>query len=223
MRAGKPRRSPRHKPEEARCLITEQATRFLQERPYRDLTVAGLMAGTPLSWFAFYQYFDDLPHLIRVLLQEVEAAMLRKANPWIRGEGEHVAALRKALGGVVRTGVTHGPVLRAVADAAPNDVRLEAAWNEFMGRWDDAVETRILAQQEAGLIAPCDARATAFALNRLDASVLVEQFGTHPQPDPEKILDVLHRIWVGALYGFHPPETVGGDATREIRQGGRRR
>jgi len=197
-------RAPRHTPDEARLLITQSAIRFLQDRPFRDLTVAALMEGTPLSRPAFYQYFDDLPHLIRVLLQEVEEAMLRTANPWIRGEGEPVAALRVALGGVVGTCVTYGPVLRAIVDAAPNDAQLEAAWEGFMERWDDAVELRILAHQEEGLIVPCNARATALALNRMDAAVLVEQFGKYPQPDPEEILDVLHRIWVGALYGYRP-------------------
>jgi len=173
---------------------------FLEEHPFRDLTVARLMSGTTLSRPSFYQYFTDLHDLILTLLAEVEEGMRATANPWIQGEGEPVAALWESLGGVVRTAAEHGPVLRAVYEAAPLDGRLEAAWDEFMGRWDDSVETRIRAQQEADLIPPLDARAMAVALNKLDASVLISEFGRRPQGDPEQVLATLHRIWIGSLY-----------------------
>ena len=41
-------RSRRHTPEEARAEITRCAVEFLEERPFRELTVAKLMAA-PLS------------------------------------------------------------------------------------------------------------------------------------------------------------------------------
>jgi AcrR family transcriptional regulator len=95
----------------------DSATRFLWKRPFRDLTVAELMAGTPLSRPAFYQYFEDLHHLIETLLAEMDAALSASANPWVGGEGEPIAALRATLGGVVQTCVEHGPILRAAASA----------------------------------------------------------------------------------------------------------
>jgi AcrR family transcriptional regulator len=199
-RASNPTRSRRHAPEEARQLIQDAATRFFRDRPFRELTVADLMADTPLSRPAFYQYFDDLHHLIRSLLDEIQQEMLTTANPWIHGEGEPVAALREALRGVAETASAHGHVLRAITEAAPLDPGLEAAWNDFMGRWDDAVEARILVQQAAGLIPPLDARRMAVALNKLDAAVLVAEFGDRPGEDVEEVLETLHRIWVGALY-----------------------
>ena len=193
-------RSRRHAPEDARREITDAAQRFLWQRPFRDLTVVVLMDDTTLSRPSFYQYFHDIHTLIESLLGEIEAAMHRAANPWIEGEGEPAAALRKSLKGIVQTAAAHGPVLRAIVEAAPQDERLENAWVEFMGRWDDAVEARIVAQQVAGLVPPLDARSMAGALNRLDASVLVSEFGNRPQGDPERVLNTLHRIWVGALY-----------------------
>jgi AcrR family transcriptional regulator len=197
----KPKRSRRHLPEEARRVIMDSATRFLWKRPFRDLTVAEVMAGTPLSRPAFYQYFADLHELIESLLREVEIAMHQTANPWITGEGEPIAALRKSLGGVVQTCVEHGPIIRAVAEAAPLDKRLERAWAAFMGRWDDAVEARIKAHQRDGLIPRLNARRVAHALNALDAAVLTAEFGRQPRGNPRAVLDTLHRIWVGTLYG----------------------
>ena len=198
-------RSRRHLPDETQQIIRQRAVRFLLEHPFRDLTVAKLMSGTELSRPAFYQYFGDLHELIEALLGEVEAVMRQTANPWISGEGEPISTLRVSLGGVVETCVEHGPIIRAVAEAAPLDERLEQAWSGFMGRWDNAVEARIKAQQRDGLIArSLDAQRTANALNALDATVLISEFGRHPQGDPDAVLETLHGIWVGALYGRSP-------------------
>jgi TetR/AcrR family transcriptional regulator, ethionamide resistance regulator len=201
---GTPPRSSRHTAEEARREIADSAVRFLWGHPFRDLTIAELMAGTALSRPAFYQYYHDLHDLLESLLREIEAVMRQAANPWILGEGEPIAALRTSLAGVVQTCVDHGPIFRAVAEAAPLDARLEAAWSAFMGRWDDAVSARIAAHQAAGLVRALDARRMANALNALDAAVLFAEFGTPPQGDPEAVLDTLHAIWVGALYGCAP-------------------
>ncbi|MDH4044728.1 MAG: TetR/AcrR family transcriptional regulator [Gemmatimonadota bacterium] len=194
----------RHTPDGARREITSSAVRFLWEHPFRDLTISELMAGTTLSRPAFYQYFHDLHELLESLLREVEEIMHQTANPWIAGEGEPIAALRESLAGVVQTCVDHGPIFRAVAEAAPLDARLETAWSAFMGRWDDAVSARIAAQQAAGVVRAFDARRMANALNALDAAVLLAEFGAQPQGDPEAVLDTLHAIWVGALYGCAP-------------------
>jgi AcrR family transcriptional regulator len=193
-------RSPRHAREEAIRLIQDGAKRFLWDRPFRELTVRALMADTELSRPAFYQYFTDVHDLILSLLAEIEAEMHRLASPWLTGQGEPIEAVRESLRGVIETFAAHGPVLRAIVEAAPTDSRLEQAWDDFLGQWDDAIETRIREQQEAGLVPPFDARRMARTLNRLDAIVMVTAFGKRPQDDIEEVLAVEHRIWVGALY-----------------------
>jgi AcrR family transcriptional regulator len=166
------------------------------------MTVADVMDGTGLSRSAFYQYFADLHDLMESLLKEIEATMHQTANPWINGEGEPIAALREALRGIVQACVDHGPIIRAIKEAAPLDRRLERAWATFMRRWDDAVEKRIKAQQRGGLLSrSLDARRIANALNALDASVLITEFGRRPQGDPDSVLDTLHTIWGRTLYG----------------------
>lgn len=183
----------------------DSAVRFLWEHNFRDLTIGELMGDTPLSRPAFYQYFKDLHELIESLLSEVEAVMHQTADPWITGEGEPIAALRKSLKGVVQTCVDHGPIFRAISEAAPLDQRLEQAWSVFMGRWDDQVEARIKSQQQEGLISKSlNARRIANALNSLDATLLIEEFGRRPQGDPKAVLETLHHIWVSTLYGGFP-------------------
>ena len=104
----------------------------------------------------------------------------------------------------MQTCVEHGPILRAVAEAAPFDRRLERVWAAYYQRWDEAVERRIKAQQREGLIPRMDALRTAHALNALDAALMIAEFGRRPQGDPRAALDTLHRIWVGTLYGQPP-------------------
>jgi AcrR family transcriptional regulator len=205
-------RSSRHSPEQARREIAHAAVQFLASHAFRDLTVGELMAQTTLSRPAFYQYFHDLHDLLVSLFDEVEAGMRSLANPWIAGEGEPLAALRASLRGVIESVVEHGTVIRAVYEAAPLDERLEAAWSAFMRRWDDAVTARIEAHQQLGLIRPMDARRVANALNAMDAAVLIAEFGRFPQGDPDTVLDTLHAIWVGTLYG-RPPGQIDPSST----------
>jgi AcrR family transcriptional regulator len=202
------KRSRRHSPEEARREIIDSAVRFLWEHNFRDLTIGELMGETPLSRTAFYQYFADMHELIESLLRDAAAVMHQTANPWFSGEGEPIAALRVSLKGVVQTCVDHGPIFRAVSEAAPLDERLEQTWSEFMGTWDDQVEARIKAQQKEGLIIKSlDARRIANALNALDATLLIAEFGHRPQGDPKAVLDTLHHVWLTTLYGQPPSKS----------------
>jgi len=198
------KRSRRHAPEEARREILDSAARFLRKHDFRDLTVGEVMARTTLSRPAFYQYFTDVHDLIVSLLRDIEEIMHQTASPWISGEGKPIAALRESNRGVVETCAEHGPIIRAIVEAAPLDERLEQAWSSFMQRWDDAVEARIVAQQRDGLIPPLDARRIANALNSLDVNLVVAAFGRHPQSDPHDVLETMHRVWSNTLYGRLP-------------------
>jgi AcrR family transcriptional regulator len=204
LRRGASRRSRRRSPAEARDEITRSARSFLVERPLRELTVGELMAGTTLSRPAFCLYCSDLNELLQALPEVVRQEIATVVNPWLAGEGEPREVLRESLRGLVDVCAEHGPLLRAVFEAAPFDERLERAWADFMGFCDDVACARIEAQQAAGLVAPFDARSLAHALNALDAAVLIEAFGLDQRADRERVLDSLHRIWHGALYGVAP-------------------
>lgn len=183
---------------------------FLSERPFRDLTVGGLMAATPLSRPAFYVYFDDVHELIEVLLSEVEAAMHDSAGVWFAGDCDDAASsferARAGLRGIAEACIVHGPLFRAVSEAAPLDSRLERAWSRFLTRWDEGVAARIRLEQEAGLIdASIDADAIAHALNRLDAALLIEHLGSvgsrrKKKGRAEYVLGIMHTFWHATLY-----------------------
>jgi AcrR family transcriptional regulator len=205
-RSRRPRVEPRatkqiRKSDRTRAAILSAAFDFVWSHPFRDMTVQSLMAETGASRSAFYQYFDGRHELMESMLDILQHEILEAAAPWISGVGDPVALLREALAGLVRVCYDRGPFLRAVTDAAPTDKRIEEAWNDFLRRFDDASTARIQADQEQRLIPAFDARPVAVALNRLDASALIDSFGRRPRSRPEPVREALMRIWISTLYG----------------------
>ena len=180
--------------------ILDAALELLWGQPFRDLTVGDVMSLAGASRSAFYQYFKDLHELMERLLEHMGKDILEAAEPWFRGDGDPVTALETALHGLVRLGYDHGPILRAVSDAATTDERLERVWSAFLGAFDDAVTERIEEQQAKKLIPAFSARPVAMALNRLDATMLIDAFGRRPRSAPEPIEEALVRIWISTLY-----------------------
>jgi len=187
--------------ERTRAEILDAAFDFIWSRPFREMTVNSLMASTAVGRSAFYQYFRDLHELMETLLVTLEDEILQGAGPWFFGAGDPVALLDRSLDELVTACYRRGPFIKAVADAAPTDRRLEEAWNSFLGRFDDAVSARIAVDQELGLIARFDPRPLASALNRLDAYTFVHAFGQRPRNKPEPVLQAIRRLWISALYG----------------------
>ena len=189
------------KSEQTRALIMNAALDFIWARPFCELTVSTLMMPTGVSRSAFYQYFDDLHEVMNALLDMLKGEIFEAAAPWVSGVGDPVALVRDSLGGLVRVGYERGPLIRAVSDASTTDTRIENAWVQFIGDFDDAATARIEADQAQGLIPKFEARPVAIALNRLDAYTLIEAFGQHPRGEPEPVREALGRIWVATLYG----------------------
>ena len=197
------RPAPFHrKSERTRQSILDGALEFLWSRPFREMTVAELMSIAGTSRSAFYRYFDDLHDLMKMLLGGIEEDILEAAVPWLNGDGEPIALLQVSLDGLVRVCYQRGPILRAVVDASTTDPQLEQSWKSFMGKFDDAVTTRIEQHQAKGLIPKFDARPVAIALNRMDAALLIDAFGRRPRSQQAPIKAAIKRIWISSLYGF---------------------
>ena len=135
------------------------------------------------------------------LLDGTRDEILSAATPWFLGEGDPVPLLRESLSGLVKVTYRRGPILRAVTDATASDEWLEKAWATFLATFDDAVASRIEQHQAAGFIPEFPARPVAVALNRLNASLLIESFGRRPRVNPESVRESLTRIWISTLYG----------------------
>jgi TetR/AcrR family transcriptional regulator, ethionamide resistance regulator len=203
-----PRR--RRRPEEAERAILAAARAFLEERPFREMTVEGVMVRTGLSRPAFYAYFRDRYEVVTRLLEGIGGLLFALDWRWLSG-GEIEEEARDVLIDALRAGsqtfVEYGPVLRAIADAAGYDAKVEQVYRYgLIERLVAAVASRISRDVEAG-VSPADLEPeeTARALVLMTERYLLDAFG-HPERRPSReesaaVFATLEGIWVRTLYG----------------------
>ena len=144
-RAGSGRRR-RRTPEAAEREIVDAAEALLREKPFRELTVDDLMRRTGLSRPSFYVYFRDRHDLVLKVVEHIGGELFAMSERWYEGTGDGPTLIREAIEGVVGVFAEHGPVLRALADAAADDPRVEAAYT----RADPALRGRDRAPHRGG-------------------------------------------------------------------------
>ena len=204
-----PRR--RRRPEEAERAILAAARSFLEERPFREMTVEGVMARTGLSRPAFYAYFHDRYDVVTRLLEGIGGLLFAVDRRWLvggeAGPEEASEVLIEALRRGSETFARYGPVLRAIADAASYDSRVEELYRfGLIERLVGAVAARISRDVEAGLSpGDLDPEETARALVLMTERYLLEAFG-RPDGRPSRtgvarVVAALERVWVRTLYG----------------------
>ncbi len=200
-RSKTPARRARHDPKETEREILEAAEQLLRERPVREMTVELVMAQTGLKRPAFYAHFRDRHDLILRVVADIGARLFAMAGRWLEGEDPEPDIVA-AIEGVAGVYLSDGPILRALADGAAADGRVEDAYRGLVEAFIDASAEHIRAEQAAGRTSPrLDARETARALVWLNERYLSEAFGRRPQDDPAKVVAVLARIWLATLYG----------------------
>jgi TetR/AcrR family transcriptional regulator, ethionamide resistance regulator len=188
-------RRRRRSPAEAEREILAAAERFLRERPLRELTIDEVMAGTGLSRPAFYVYFRDRHDLVLRLISEIGAELFEMADRWLKG-----GQMRAAVDGIVAVYAQHGPVLRAISDAAVDDPDVENAYHGLVQRFIDATAEHIRTEQRAGRAEGMVARRTAAALVWMNERYLSMCLGGAKQVRPRDVAETLNQIWTRTLY-----------------------
>jgi AcrR family transcriptional regulator len=190
----------REQREQTRREILAAADRFLRGHPFRELSVDVVMTQTGLTRTAFYRHFEDITALVMQLLGDVGAELYEIGTGWVAGAGGDLEqSTHEALGGIVGFFQRHGPLVRAVADAASTDEEIERGYRGFLEAFiemtarglDDLVDLR---QPER-----CDTRELARALTLLNERYLLDTFGRNPQGDPAAALATLEHIWLRVL------------------------
>jgi AcrR family transcriptional regulator len=184
--------------------IVDAAEALLRERPFRELTVDDLMRRTGLSRPSFYVYFRDRHDLVLRVVERIGTELFEMSERWYSGTGEGSALIREAIDGVVGVFADHGPVLRALADAAAEDPRVEKAYTELIERFVTATARHIEREMAAGRVLPLDAEETANALTWMMERYLQLKLGRTPDVPAAPITDALSTIWSRVLYGREP-------------------
>ena len=190
----------REQRENTRREILASAMAFLREHPYRELSIDVLMADTGLTRTSFYRHFDDVTELVLKLLEEIGAELFEVAARWRQMSGrEYPEPARAALRGIVDFFVRNGPVVRAVADAAATDERIERGYRGAIEAFIAVVAAGFDTLVARGQLQPFDTHAVSRALNLMNEAYLLDQFGSEPFGDPQVALKTLETVWLGAL------------------------
>jgi TetR/AcrR family transcriptional regulator, ethionamide resistance regulator len=196
-----PSRRRRRTPEVAEREIIDAAESLLRERPFREMTVDEVMRRTDLSRPSFYVYFRDRHQLVLRVVERLGAELFTMSDRWLRGTGDGPTLAREALDGIVAVYADHGPVMRALADAATDDPEVEAAYGSLVQSFVDATSRHIEEEIAAGRVLPLAAHETATALVWMMERYLNLSLGREPATPREVVADTLATIWIRVLYG----------------------
>ncbi len=183
--------------ENTRGEILAEADRLLRERPYRELSVDVVMAGTGLTRTAFYRHFDDVTALVLRLLAEAGHELFDLAQDWSETAGtDDLAAARAGLTGIVDFFVSHGPLVRAFAEAGANDEQIEQAYRGALDTFTEITTQTLDRLVREGRLQLPDTGAVARALNLMNEAYLLDEFGREPFGDPKIALETLQTVWL---------------------------
>lgn len=200
-RAGRVGRRPPHDPRESEREILAAAEEVLRELPFREATVEAIMSRTGLGRTAFYAHFRDRNEIALRIVQDIGGEFFAAVEPWLSGAGEPGEALREAVAASVAVYARHGPILRALADAASGDAGVEAAYRGLVEQLAEGVARRLAEEQRGGALdAELDPGETAAALVWMNERYLYDRVGRRAE-DPARVAATLQRLWLAALYG----------------------
>jgi AcrR family transcriptional regulator len=196
----------RERREETRRQILAVAERSLRERPYRELTVDVVMAETDLTRTAFYRHFDDITDLVLRLYEDVSRELFVVAQRWADTAGVgYPTPGREGLAGMIDFYVHHGPLIRAIAEAAVTDERIELAYRGSIDRFIGVTTGALERMAGEGLLKVPDPRALARAMTIMNTAYLLAEFGRDPQGDPKVALETLEQIWLRLAFPLAMP------------------
>lgn len=196
-----PRAKVRQTREQSRQKIFDAVAELVRERSYATLTVDEVMARAGIGRTLFYRHFDDLGDLMlragREAIDELFDAQRELAQARVNLGPQSV---RDALAAAVGVYHRHGPVLRAVAEAAADDARIAEGQAQIRRRFDELV-IPVLREVTTDTGRPlADIAETARALNILNEHYLLDSFGgREPRVSPETAVQTLSEIWASAL------------------------
>lgn len=186
--------------ERSRARIIDAATELVRERSYAELNVGEVMQRAGIGRTIFYRHFDDLADLVlsagREAIEELYQAQVTLAST---RAGDDADPVRRVIEIPVAVYHRHGPLLRAVLEAAAADQLVAAGQEPLRRRFDQLAEDALRAVAAGGGRQFSDVAETARALNLLNESYLLDAFGHEPRVSVETAVQTLTEIWVALI------------------------
>jgi AcrR family transcriptional regulator len=195
----------RRRPEDAEREILDAAEALLRESGYAALSPAAVMARTGLSRSSFYVYFRDLPTLLARLSERIEGELFAVTQAWFAGDGNPEDDVRRSCEGLVAVYQRHGPLLRALSDAAASDPLVEQNFRYgTIQHFIVAVDERITVELARGRISEPVPSDVSRALVLMTERYLTDALGKATEEEMaaafDTVVEALTRIWTRTLY-----------------------
>lgn len=162
---------------------------------YAELSVGQISERAGKTRTAFYAYFRDKRELLMRVTARVAAALYDEADRWWSGEGE-VDDLQVALTNILATYREHSALLRAVVEASGYDDEVAAFWRDLVGRFIEATEERLAADE----VEPEMAHGIASALVWMTERSCYQQVVRGGRLGDPEFIAALVEVWRRAIY-----------------------
>jgi AcrR family transcriptional regulator len=184
-----------------RARIVAAAEELVRERPYGALTVDDVMREAGIGRTIFYRHFDDLADLLRRAGREAIDELF-EAQGALRAAsvGDSLAVVRSAIEPAVAVYERHGPLLRAISEAAAIEEPIAEGQEAMRRRFDELVERALGAIPRIAAHPPADTAETARALNLMNESYLLDAFGREPRVSAETAIQTLTEVWFAVIH-----------------------
>ncbi len=185
--------------------ILDTAERLLRNTPLHDVSVADLASGAGISRSSFYFYFASKDEVLLALVDritaELEVAVVAMGERIAEDPVAHLTAGIEATAQVWRD---HGPVVRAMSEAAGTDEHVRDVWHGTVRRFIDVNAAMIAAERERGAAprggpSPGELATALVWLNERAFHVASLDPGAALSDD--RIVPVLTEVWHRAIYG----------------------
>ena len=187
--------------QESRDRIVAAATELVRTRTYGELSVDEVMRRAGLGRTIFYRHFDDLGDLlVRVSREAIDELLeVQQGLTQVRPDDDPDAISRRLSAGV-DVYQRHGPLLRAVAEAAAWDEQIAAGHAALRRQFDELVADSLRHFADLAHTPVTDVTETARALNRMNETYLLDAFGREPRVSPETAVQTLTEIWDAVIH-----------------------
>lgn len=191
----------RHSRKQSRERIVAAAEELVRHMSYGELSVDEVMREAGIGRTIFYRHFDDLADLLmragREAIDELYEAQRALAEARLGDGPEVVRQVVETAAGVYER---HGPLLRAIAEAAASDEQVAAGQEGMRERFDELLAEALGEMPHIAAHPPADVAETARALNLLNTSYLLDAFGREPRVSTETAVQTLTEIWVATIH-----------------------
>jgi TetR/AcrR family transcriptional regulator, ethionamide resistance regulator len=188
----------RHSRQESRDRIVAAATELVRNQSYAELSIGAVMERAGFGRTIFYRHFDDLGDLLVRAGRDAIDQLYGSQRPLAEAAaaaGDARGVIRQSAEMAVAVYERHGPLLRAIVEAAASDDEVAAGHRAMRRQFDGLVEQALRASRE-DLANPAE---TARALNLLNEAYLLDAFGREPRVSTETAVQTLTEIWMGVL------------------------